>query len=387
MVGRNLPRNSQLSHPQEAERIQYEHALVQRVLRADARAADAFMEIASPALWATVVKIEGGGSNGREAFLEVVEKIREEGYRRLEGFNGHARLSTYLALVARELLAQRAARRLMEGRREAWPAFERIFEPEIRRGIARSFPRDATTSLRDDIYQEICVKLTDDDYKCLREYKGKGHFVRFVHTVIAHKLIDLVRPHLPEPRRRLPQAIARLPGLEQKIYAAIFWHDCAPEVDRLVAFLRKPNNAGPEAAAVRQALAHVSAAISIPARNSGKRVDFVSISEFESDGRDLGIADSAPTPEEALLQAEQEKEREAFIAFARVASVSLTPQERRYLEIVFDATEPLPPRGIATLMQCDVKEVYRLKQWAEAWLSAQIPEFEKSRACPSLVVA
>ena len=70
-----------------------------------------------------------------------------------------------------------------------------------------------------------------------------------------------------------------------------------------------------------------------------------------------------------MLAAEEERTRGALLLAAAAAAAKLPPSERRYLEVIFSAADPLPPREIARLMGCDVDEVYRLKQWARRWLS------------------
>jgi RNA polymerase primary sigma factor len=334
----NNPRKS--SPATEADDI----SLVSRVLAGDLDAASEFMRIAHEPLWSVVVKIEGAGADGRAAFLNVVEKLHEDGYRLLKAFDGRARLSTYLALVAYELLAERAGKRLMEGSACSWAKLERILRSEIRRQIVQRFPRD--TADHDDIYQEICVKLTADDFRCLRAYTGKGKFVRFVRKIVKNKLIDLIRDDVK--RRRLPQAIARLQGLEQKIYEAVFWKGCAADTSRLVEFLRGPRSEeNPDASAVRQALAHVLAAAPIPTTDAGERIELISFDALLSAGVGSAIADPALTPEDHLLLREEEQSRQALIAFIRVEAESLPADRRLYMQTVFDATEPLPPRMMA----------------------------------------
>ena len=139
-----------------SSRHQSELGLVAAVVSGDSGAAARFLEIAGPTLWAVVQKLEGAGPDGQAAFLEIVAALKADGYARLKAFDGRGRLSTYLALVARELLSARLARRLIETPCDAWAAFERFFAADIRRRIAQRFPREAAP--RDDAYQDVCLK-------------------------------------------------------------------------------------------------------------------------------------------------------------------------------------------------------------------------------------
>ena len=230
------------------------------------------------------------------------------------------------------------------------------------------------------------MKLTAEDFQCLRAYTGKGSFVRFVLKVVRNKLIDLVRDDAG--RRRLPKAIARLPGLEQKIYQAIFWKDCTADVDRLVEFVRGPRSEeNPDASAVRQALGHVLAAAPIPTPDAGERVDLVSLDQLLTTHAGAAIADSGLTPEDHLLLREEEQSRRALIDFIQARAASLPTDRRLYLQTVFDANEPLPPRMMAEVIGCSAEDASDLWQWAVRWCRSAATDFGKSRTRPSLVEA
>ena len=101
-------------------------------LRASAPgAAQRFLAAESATLWSAVVKLEGDGPAAEEAFLALIEAIKADGYARLKAFDGRARLSTYLAVVARDILADRLARSFVDAPRNAWSRFERFFGADI----------------------------------------------------------------------------------------------------------------------------------------------------------------------------------------------------------------------------------------------------------------
>src|SRR5215472_5110979 len=341
-----------------------ERSLVSAVLAGDGVAATRFIEFASQTLWSAVTRLEGDGAEGEAAFLHVVAALKADGYGRLKAFDGRARLSTYLALVARDILSERLARRFSEAPEEAWSRFARFFERDIRRRVSRRFPSDAATSTQDDAYQEICLKLIEGDYRRIRAYGGRGSFIGYVLTTVDRLLIDLVRRD--SPRRRLPAAVARLPALEQALYIATAWQGCSADVEQLVARLRGRIKPEPGPAEIRQALERVAdvAQGEMPTQ----KAESVSLETMVEDGGGLAIADPAPTPEDQLLLAEEERHRAALVAAVKAAAAGLPAPERLYLQTVFAACNPLSARDIAKVMGCPVEEAYRLKQRTQRWM-------------------
>src|SRR5215475_11349314 len=250
-----------------------ELSLVNAVLAGDAAASARFIAFASQTLWSAVTRLEGDGAEGEAAFLHVVAALKADGYGRLKAFDGRARLSTYLALVARDILSERLARRFSEAPEEAWSRFARFFERDIRRRVSRRFPSDAATSTQDDAYQEICLKLIEGDYRRIRAYGGRGSFIGYVLTTVDRLLIDLVRRD--SPRRRLPAAVARLSALDQAVYTATAWEGCPADVERLVARLRGRIEQDPDPVEIGQALTRLAGMVrrELPAR----RVESVSL--------------------------------------------------------------------------------------------------------------
>ena len=76
----------------------------------------------------------------------------------------------------------------------------------------------------------------------------------------------------------------------------------------------------------------------------------------------MALADVAPTPEDWLLLAEEERSRAKLLDTVKAAAAALPAEERLYLETIFAASDPLPPRQIAKAMGCAVDDVYRLRQ-------------------------
>ena len=65
------------------------------------------------------------------------------------------------------------------------------------------------------------------------------------------------------------------------------------------------------------------------------------------------------------------------------AAANLPSEDRCYLQTMFSATNPLPPREIARIMGCKVEDVYRLRQRARRWIAQLAERLENRGSCPS----
>jgi RNA polymerase primary sigma factor len=362
--------------PMTSSTRQSERSLVSAVLSGEAVAAKRFLDHTSATLWSIIAKLEGDGADGEAAFLHVVASLEADGYARLKGFDGRARLSTYLSLVARDILGDRLARRFSEAPHDAWSRFVRFFERDIRSRVAQQLPRNISNAAREDAYQEICLKLIENDFHRIRAYGGRGSFTGYVLTVVDRILIDLIRRDAP--RRRLPAAVARSTPLDQAVYAAVVWDGCPLDAARLAAVLRGRLERDPDAGEVTESLARLAGVARLDRVPSPQPADAISLDGLVEDGGGLSLADSAPTPEDCMLLAEEERSRAAIVAAVKAAAADLPTDERLYLQIVFAASEPLPARDIAKLLGYPVEEVYRLKQRTQRWLKEVAVRLEKN---------
>jgi RNA polymerase primary sigma factor len=362
--------------PTASSNRQSERSLVNAVLSGEAVASRRFLDHMSATLWSIVARLEGDGADGEAAFLHVVASLEADGYARLKGFDGRARLSTYLSLVARDILGDQLARRFSETPHDAWNRFVRFFERDIRSRVAQQMPRNIGNAAREDAYQEICLKLIENDFHRIRAYGGRGSFTGYVLTVVDRILIDLIRRDAP--RRRLPAAIARSTPLDQAVYAAVVWDGCPRDVERLAAVLRGRLERDPNPGEVAESVARVAGMARLERAPSPQSADAISLDGLVEDGGGLLLADSAPTPEDCMLLAEEERSRAAIVAAVKAAAADLPTDERLYLQIVFAASEPLPARNIAKLMGYPVEEVYRLKQRTQRWLKEVAVQLEKN---------
>jgi RNA polymerase primary sigma factor len=176
----------------------------------------------------------------------------------------------------------------------------------------------------------------------------------------------------------LPVAVTRLSQLDQDIYAAIVWGMHPVDVDRLVMTMRGRFERDPDAAEIRQAMERLAKIGPLaPAAASG-RAAMVSLDSSEDGEEALVVSDRGATPEEQLLEAEEERTRTDLLEAVKAAAAELPADERLYLQIVTSAADPLPAREIARSMQLPVEEVYRLKQRAQRWLANLATRLEKN---------
>ncbi|HEY1735098.1 MAG TPA: hypothetical protein VGG12_00485 [Methylovirgula sp.] len=350
-----------------------EQALVARICAGDQAAAAEFLRLAMPPITLVIEKIEKDNAERKAALLYVLAKLKEDDYRRLRAFKARARLATFLKLVVRELLAQRVADRLKDDPNAGWIRFKRIFDQDIRAAVARRFPFDSGSGRWEDLYQDICEKLIEDDFRRLRKYSGEGSFIGFTLEIVENLLTDMMRRDVP--RQRLPAAIQRLPQLEQDVYKAIAWKGCAPEPARLTEFLRS-RAADPDPEAVQQALSRVMEAATLRKSDGGARPKAISLDAILGGVEDKLQDDSSNTPEEELLLAQEEREREALIATVRRNAASLSDEERLYLQVVFGSSEKIARREIAELLGCSVTDVDRLKQKTQRWFATLRQNFQ-----------
>jgi RNA polymerase primary sigma factor len=345
-------------------RENFERALVNAVLSGEAGAAQKFLEHVSTALWSIVVKLAGDGAEGEAAFLRIVASLKADDYARLRGFDGRSRLATYLSLVVRDILADQLAGQFSRAPHRAWQQFSRYFENDIRSRIGRQWPSRLGRAGREDAYQEVCLKLIEDDFRRIRAYGGRGSFTGYILTVVDRILIDLVRRDMP--RRRLPAAVARSAPLDQAIYEAVVWEGCPQDADRLAAALRGRLAQDSTAAEIAEAVGRLADIVKL--ERAPPPTEAVSLDVLLGEGGVFSVTGSSPTPEDYLLLFEEEQRRTALVAAVNPAAEKIPADERLYHQKLFSANEPLTARGIAKLMGCPVEEVYRLKQRTQKWL-------------------
>jgi len=334
-----------------------ERALVAQVIAGDPVAADRFLDIATPTLWSAVAALAGAGRSGEAAFVRVIAALQADGYRRLAAFQGRSSLAGFLALVARAVLIEELAEAFADQPAQAWPRFQRLFARDIRRRIARRFPR-ADAAAHDDLYQEICLKLLEDDFERIRKFHGRGAFEGFVLITVDHLLIDQLRKEAR--RRRLPAAVEAMPALEQAIFVEVAWKG-APADPAVLAGRLAAAHPQADLDAVRAGLDRVRGPVEA-VRAAAAQGRSVSIEDAADRGQPLSLPDSGLNAEAAAIAHEEDAARTAIITAIKAAAETMPTDERRYLQIYFSAAEALPPREIAKLMGRPIEDVRQIQQ-------------------------
>jgi len=165
--------------------------LIRDLLAAKPQAWERFAARTADTVWTACSLLAGDGAPG--AFAEVMSGLQADGFRRLRPYDGSSRIETFVALVTREILAERLLRLFTTRTESGWRAFEHFFAADIRRIITRRLPGPDREDIRRDAYQDICLALIADDYRRLKAYRGLGSFTGFVLHMVDRLLIDTIR--------------------------------------------------------------------------------------------------------------------------------------------------------------------------------------------------
>ena len=336
-----------------------DHKLVRAVLAGDPAAAARFLRAIADTVWSACRRLTRDELEARDAYAAVCAGLQADGFKRLRPYDGRSRLTTFVALVSRDLLAQRLQRLFYEDAQRGWRAFEGFFQADMSRLIQRRLPGQSHDETRRDAYQEICVALIADDYRRLKAYNGSGSFSGFVLHVVDRLLVDFIRSF--SMRRRAPAAIARLPALEQEIFRCVHWQGVSADAAALMKILAQRIRPPPTAQAVAAGLARVQRCLpsGYAAPASSRLVSLADAPEFAEDGSG---GPSVASPEEIAIEGEAENLLSTAAAMLRDVAATLSEEERLYIEIALGGAEPLPAREVALLMRRPVEEVYKLKQ-------------------------
>lgn len=331
--------------------------LVGAALAGDRGAAQRLVRRMADTVW-TACRLLGDEDTARAAFTEAIAALAADGFARLRPYDGRSRLEIFVALLSRDILAQRMLRRFHDDAHAGWTLFQRFFQPDLQRLILRRLPGAQRQDLRRDAYQEICLALIEEDYRRIKAYNGSGSFTGFILHMVDRLLIDFVRSI--GSRRRLPAAIKRLPMLEQEIFRQIHWQGAATDVATLTGLLAMRLDPAPAAAEVAAALARVEASLppGFGAAAEGAHQS-VALSEV-AEGAAEGLVEESP--EELALAQEADRLVTGAAAALRDVAATLPEAEQLYLRVALSAAEPLPAREVARLMGRPVEEIYKLKQ-------------------------
>jgi RNA polymerase sigma factor (sigma-70 family) len=200
-----------------------------------------FIKDISGIVWNACRLLTGDDGDTRRAFAEVMTALTADRFARLAAYAGRGTLQTFVALTVRDLLAERMLQLLQSDQKQAWHAFERLFEADILRLIRKRFP-DSGEDARRDAYQDISLALIDDEYRRLKAYGGSGSFAGFVLRTVDHLLIDRLRSVVGR-RRPLPKCVSadhlddihsdQQPSPEERLIHADEDHQLAAAIEAL----------------------------------------------------------------------------------------------------------------------------------------------------------
>ncbi len=344
---------------EDSETAREHRDLLRGVLAGDAAAAEEFFRVTADVLWSVCSRRARDQAQALEAFDAVCHGLAENGFERLRGYDGRSRLTTFVALLSRDLLAQRLMRLLREDAERGWGAFEAFFGADLERLIRRRLPGSAHAETRREAWQEICAGLLAEECRRLRSFTGAGSLIGFVLHTADRLLLDFIRTF--SMRRRMPAAIARLPILEQEIFRCVHWQCAAADAEGLSRVLADRVHPAPRLEIISAALANVRGALPVGYAASAATNRFVSLSDVPDLAEGQTVA-SAQSPEDNLVGMEEEQMLSAAVAVLRKVAATLPRAERDYVRITLAGVEPLPAREVARLMQRPVEDVYKLKQ-------------------------
>jgi RNA polymerase primary sigma factor len=345
-----------------------ERELLGAALRGDAGAAATLTRAVADLVWTACLRVTQDRAETEAAFRDVMAALRADGFARLKGFDGRARVRVYTTLVVRDLLSERVVKLLALNANTGWRAFEAFFSDDMRRIILRNLPGKDHQQNREDAYQSVCEALLKNDLQRLRAYSGRGSPSGFILHVIENLVIDYVRTILP--RRRLPAVIQRLSTLDQSVFRLLYWERLAPDPPVLLG--RLPRAEAPLTITdVAEALARVRTALPlgyyVEGHGVGQTIDISAADEGVLAG---GAEDFAvPTPEDKLLEGQAAGLLEQALAALQQALPRLDATERLYLQFALSGQ---PAREIARLIGLPVETVHKLAQKVKKKLREEI---------------
>jgi RNA polymerase primary sigma factor len=344
---------------EDSETAREHRDLLRGVFAGNAAAAEEFFRVTADVLWSVCRQITRDQAQALEAFDAVCDGLAERGFERLRAYDGRSRLTTFVALLGRDLLAHRLMKLLREDVAIGWRAFEAFFRADLERVIRRRLPGLVHAETRREAWQEICIGLLAEDCRRLRCFSGTGSLIGFVLHTADRLLLDFIRTF--SLRRRMPAAIARLPMLEQEIFRCVYWQRAAADSASLSRVLAARMHPAPSVEILVAALANVRCAL--PAGYGALSATHRFISLSDAPERAAGTTDAdAQSPEDQIFEIEEEELLSAAVAVLRKAADTLPQAERDYVRITLAGADPLPAREVARLMNRPVEDVYKLKQ-------------------------
>jgi RNA polymerase sigma factor (sigma-70 family) len=276
------------------------------------------------------------------------------------------------------VLGERVASSLSLSPNQAWRLFEKLFNKDIENLVRKRFPRDGKAE-REDIRQNLHLRLIENDYRRVRAYKGKDSFPGFIMVVVNNLLLDMMRQKIG--RRRLPAKISRLPEWQQRVFELAAWEGLGMNPDRIAEALEGKIQPLPSPADIGSVLDQLAPDIAeaLATDAAGREVS-VDTPAGQTVIEDIG---SSSNPEDDLIKKEEEEQNKHRDELINRAAEKLPPKERMYRSLTKDSLEPMPPRIIARTMAISVDEANLLKQRMDRWLKKIVQDYANTGTGPS----
>jgi RNA polymerase primary sigma factor len=332
--------------------------LIKAVIRKETGAWDRFVQRYSDLVYSYCSSVFSDQDLEAE-YLNVFRCLQADSFATLREFEGRAKFSTYLTVTLGKILERRIVELFKLDQNRGWNTFQRFFKKVLNR-LKRE---------NEDLYQDICIQLIDNNYRRIVGFDGRGSFAGYIRRVIDNLCLDLRRQS--EGRRRLPEAVQRLPALEQKIYRQLHWNG-SREKD-LPDILRDEMGSPYTPQRIDQALAQLR---NTPLRQVDSPVQEISLVSVAGDGeeKERELADSTYAPETLLVDAEEERADERHYSALKEALNGLPAELQLYVRLRFYSNPPKSPKEITRLMGRSEREIYRIRQQAISVLKMALKE-------------
>ena len=333
-------------------------ALISAVIRKEAGAWDRFVQRYSDLVYTYCSSIFSDQDLEVE-YLNAFRCLQSDNFANLRDFEGRVEFSTYLTVTLGKILERRIVELFNIDSNRGWTAFQGFFKKVLNR-LRRE---------NEDLYQDICVRLIDNNYRRIVSFDGRGSFTGYIRRVIDNLCLDLRRNS--EGRRRLPEPVLRLPALEQEIYRQIHWNG-SREKD-LPDILRDDRGIPYGKERLELALAQLR---NTQLRQVDPPVREISLESVVRDGeeKEKELPDSTYAPETLLVDAQEERSTEEHYFALMQALNSLPAEFSLYVRLRFYSQPEKSPREIARLMGRSEREIYKIRQQAISVLRIALKE-------------
>lgn len=321
-------------------------------------------------------------------WLQVMDQLRANDFALIREFDGRSKLSNYLTLKLSNILGIRILSLIREGGEIGWVVFEGFFRNDIKRAISNGFRlspgvgvlKDGTSY--EDLYQEICKSLFENNYRRLTNYNGSGTYGGYIGTVLRNLCLDLARAK--DGRERMPKAISRSSSVDQQVYDLLVRDHHEPvEVVELLSNKTGHRYARKE---LLDAIARVEKVLRRKSAKGGPIIESIDQSTENPEGsnRKIDFPSSTNNPEQAVIEAQEEQEKQKVLQTLSDRVQELPTRLQLYVKLRYYRNPPMPPGEIARRMGLEEKDIYGMRTQVISILARELRRAsQKNSNCPS----